>query len=362
MLVFHCSECNTQLKLREELMGRRVRCPSCNAVITAPATSAGAESTAVTSSAPGKRQRAGGESRGSVTPATGGKAVAALILSLLNCICLPFVLTIPVLVLGFLAIRDVGGQPGRVKGRALAITSIALTLLGNFGCGGAIVAIALVGPSSLLPDALNVQKTAKKNRTINDVKELALAMQNYHDSHRRFPPAPGGDTQNPEKPRLSWRVAMLPYVEHMPIFNQFVPQVPWDQPPNSALLPRRPSIFETPINPPADPTTTYIQVLTGPKTLFPEPTAVVRVENITDGMSNTILMMQATTGAVPWTKPADIVMTQPGQPLPPGLQGQGFVVGMCDGSVRWIDRSKVSEKTLRLAIDPADGQRLPSDW
>jgi hypothetical protein len=35
---------------------------------------------------------------------------------------------------------------------------------------------------------------------------------------------------------------------------------------------------------------------------------------------------------------------------------------MADGSVRLIDRRKTSDQTLRLAIDPDDGQLLPMDW
>jgi hypothetical protein len=39
-----------------------------------------------------------------------------------------------------------------------------------------------------------------------------------------------------------------------------------------------------------------------------------------------------------------------------------MLVSMCDGSVRFVNRSKTSDQTLRWAIDPKDGQPLPADW
>jgi hypothetical protein len=62
--------------------------------------------------------------------------------------------------------------------------------------------------------------------------------------------------------------------------------------------------------------------------------------------------------AVPWSKPADMVM--PSDPLP--LPEDRFFAAMMDGSVRTIDRRKVSDQTIRLVIDPNDGQALPMDW
>ena len=35
---------------------------------------------------------------------------------------------------------------------------------------------------------------------------------------------------------------------------------------------------------------------------------------------------------------------------------------MCDGEVRTLDLKKISAKTLKLAIDPADGNPLGQDW
>ena len=85
------------------------------------------------------------------------------------------------------------------------------------------------------------------------------------------------------------------------------------------------------------------------------------IANIPDGTSNTILVIEAS-NAVPWTKPED-VMYDPQKPMPKfgKLLADQFLVGLADGSVRFVT-PKVKEKTLRQAIEPSDGNVLGEDW
>jgi hypothetical protein len=69
-------------------------------------------------------------------------------------------------------------------------------------------------------------------------------------------------------------------------------------------------------------------------------------EGVGDGLSRPTLLC----------KPADMVI-QPGQPLP--LPADTFNVALGDGSVRFVDRRKASDATLRLYIDPRDGALVP---
>jgi hypothetical protein len=73
------------------------------------------------------------------------------------------------------------------------------------------------------------------------------------------------------------------------------------------------------------------------------------------GTSNTFMYADAASDAM-WARPLDMPI-QPGQSLP--LPPDRFFVCFADGSVRQIDRRKVSDATLRLLIDPADGNVLP---
>src|SRR2546430_1113440 len=138
---------------------------------------------------------------------------------------------------------------------------------------------------------------------------MALAMHNYHDATGALPAAAicGQDG----RPLLSWRVAILPYVEQADLYNEFHLEEPWDSPHNSKLLSRMPKLYE---GPGADdpPGRTRYRVFTGDQAAFPErsrqpgPLSVGRrFIEFTDGTSNTLLIVEAGE-AVPWTKPDEL--------------------------------------------------------
>ena len=93
---------------------------------------------------------------------------------------------------------------------------------------------------------------------------------------------------------------------------------------------------------------TYYQVFVGQRALF-EKGQKVNFADVTDGTSNTLMVVEAET-PVPWTKPEDLSY-MPGQPLPK-LGGQfkdGFVALTADGAIRFIKRS-IDPKTLNAMI------------
>lgn len=221
---------------------------------------------------------------------------------------------------------------------------------------------------------------ALRTKHANNGKQLGIAFHNWASTYdSRLPPAAICDKDG--KPLLSWRVAILPFVEEDRLFREFKQNEPWDSPHNIKLLERMPKVYRLP-GADAKDTNTHYQLLVGPKTLYPKygmaadaatstrngipfgqrgMLADYSIGNIPDGTSNTIMLIESS-NAVPWTKPED-VMYDPQQPLPKfgKLVPEQFLVVMGDGSVRFV-KMTVSEKTLRSAIDPADGQVLGSDW
>ena len=73
------------------------------------------------------------------------------------------------------------------------------------------VAVIGVLVALLLPAVGSAREAARRNQSMNHMKQLMLAMHNYHDVNRHFPAHAiySGDG----KPLLSWRVAILPYIE-----------------------------------------------------------------------------------------------------------------------------------------------------
>ena len=86
----------------------------------------------------------------------------------------------------------------------------------------------------------------------------------------------------------------------------------------------------------------------------------IRFTEILDGTSNTLAVVEAKRD-IPWTKPEDIPYDPKGKP--PQLGGfydDGFWVGVCDGSVRFLP-AKVDGDFLKAFLSPAGGEVLPVD-
>jgi hypothetical protein len=267
-----------------------------------------------------------------------------------------FLAGIAAILFGIRGLGDIRRSQGGLTGSGLAKTGIAL---------GWIFCFLMVSCGLLLPAVERVGDAAPRVQSLNNLKQMAIAMYAYHDSQGQLPVkaailSPDG------KPLLSWRVAILPYIENGSLYKQFHLDEPWDSPHNKTLLRFIPEIYGLPA---ADPEVTqqgltYYRVFVGPGTGFqPRDGKPPRLTSILDGTSSTIMIVEAAE-AVPWTKPDELVYNLNG-PLP--LLGGHYRPGLCnialfDESVRTIDLRKVSETTLRHAITADDGQELGPDW
>jgi hypothetical protein len=203
--------------------------------------------------------------------------------------------------------------------------------------------------------AENVREVATLVQSSNNLMELGLALDAYHLKNGCFPPAALQSKEG--KPLLSWRVALLPYLENGgELFKQFKLNEQWDSPHNKPLLARMPQVYFPKNIPPKESHTTFYQVFTGPGTVFDGPRGV-SWSMIQDGHANTILVVEGGT-AVPWTKPEDLPYV-PGKALPQlgGLFPDGFHAMFCDGSVRFI-RKKVDDKVLHALITRNGGEKV----
>ncbi len=190
----------------------------------------------------------------------------------------------------------------------------------------------------------------------NNLKQIALAMHNVASLSNppRFPGAAIRDKNG--KPLLSWRVAILPYLEQQALYEKFHLDEPWDSPHNKALLKEIPAIYR-PVKQSDEPKiSTYYQVFTGPNALF-ESKEGASFQDITDGTSVTLLVVEAGS-PVPWTKPEDITYDKE-KPLPKlGRQFRGgFHAALADGSTRFLSAA-LKEQVIRALITRDGGERI----
>ena len=85
-----------------------------------------------------------------------------------------------------------------------------------------LVVIAIIGilVALLLPAIQAAREAARRSQCVNNLKQLALAMHNYSDTHRCIPP--GVLAQNPFPYRNgSWLVRIMPHIEQTAAYGQF---------------------------------------------------------------------------------------------------------------------------------------------
>jgi prepilin-type processing-associated H-X9-DG protein len=205
-----------------------------------------------------------------------------------------------------------------------------------------------------LPAIQSAREAARRTQCVNNLRTIALAMHNYHSTNNAFPrPA---ITDGKGKLLLSWRVAILPFLDQQALYNRFKLDEPWDSPHNQALLKEMPTTYRCPTRAGGDPSTTTYRVVTGNGALF-DKDRDIGVANVTDGTSNTIMVVECE-APVPWTKPEDITFDPA---APPSLLGAGsphpggFNVSLADGAVRFISNG-VDLKVFRALITRAGGE------
>jgi prepilin-type processing-associated H-X9-DG protein len=165
--------------------------------------------------------------------------------------------------------------------------------------------IAVIGilVALLLPAVQAAREAARRNVSLSQLKQIILAMLVYADAKRTFPPHAIYSADG--KPLLSWRVAILPYLEHQELYNQFKLDEPWDSPHNRQLLPHMPDVYANPNI--AEPGWTNYLAVVGPQCVLDGTQKGVGLAQIEDGTSNTIVVVEADIDrAVEWTKPDDI--------------------------------------------------------
>ena len=96
---------------------------------------------------------------------------------------------------------------------------------------------------------------AARRADLNKLKQIALAVHNYHDAYGYFP----RDIAGPDgKPLLSWRVALLPFIEQEALYRQFKLDEPWDSLANQAFSAVAVNVYRLAFQPKGA-TTTYVQ-------------------------------------------------------------------------------------------------------
>jgi hypothetical protein len=194
----------------------------------------------------------------------------------------------------------------------------------------------------------------RRDRCVNNLKQIVLALHMYHDAHGKFPPQANRDSG---KPLLSWRVHILPQLGEEKLYKEFHLDEPWDSEHNKQLIARMPAVYRCPsMKSSLKNKTTYL----GPvheSAMFTGTPEGVPIKDVEDGTSNTIFIVDADDGhAVIWSKPEDLKY-DPKNPRA-GLIGHHdgvIMTALVDGSVHYLPDS-IDNQTLQALFTRKGGE------
>lgn len=175
-----------------------------------------------------------------------------------------------------------------------------------------LVVIAIIGVlvALLLPAVQQAREAARRMQCSNNLKQLGLALHNYHDTHQSFPPRKHGTEMNAG--RLSGLVSLLPFFEQQAQYDMiamgdpvtdmppFGPQAwlgwaPWDIAPQNLMCPsesftgNNPSVTNYSMS--SGDSIMGNRDTTNPRGMFGNIRGV-RFADVIDGTSNTIMMSE----------------------------------------------------------------------
>jgi hypothetical protein len=198
---------------------------------------------------------------------------------------------------------------------------------------------------SIAASVVPARAAARRALSVNKLRQIGIALHNYHDVHKHFPPAVimGPDGKTPH----SWRVALLPYLDKPGLYEQYRLDEPWDSEHNRSLVAAGAELFSVPSETPSDDCGYF--ALVGPGTAFDPDKTPLGVRNIVDGTSKTVAIVEAKR-SIPWTTPEDVVY-DPDGPLPKlgGFFTGGFDALFLDAHVSFLP-DDVDERLLRALI------------
>ncbi len=252
-----------------------------------------------------------------------------------------------------------------------------LPLLGspdNLSTGTVAIGVAL-----LLPAVQQAREAARRTQSKNNLKQMGLALHNYHDVHQKFPAGVIDGQENPED-SLSWCAEILPYLDQAQLYNKLAMKQPRDDDANKEVGETALQVFENPSATPVElddglARADYAGVAglgkDGPEKKVKDKGAGIfayrratRIADITDGTSNTIMVGEVNKKRGPWIQGGkSTIRPFVKQPYINGEDGWGgnhtggaFFL-LADGTVRFISEN-INAETMEALVTIQGGETL----
>lgn len=160
-----------------------------------------------------------------------------------------------------------------------------------------------MGISLLLPAVQSAREAARRMQCTNQLKGIGLAIQQYQLHYGCFPPAFIPDENG--KPKHSWRVLILPFLDQEALYREYRFDEPWDGPNNRRLADRMPRVYLCPSRAPPGYSQTSYAMIVGPHAFSDGPTGRT-IKDIKNDPAKTIMLAEATRAEINWLEPRDL--------------------------------------------------------
>jgi len=217
------------------------------------------------------------------------------------------------------------------------------------------IMVLILWPSGGHHPVANRRMASRQN-----LKHIGLALHNYHDTYNTLPPAYIPDEHG--RPMHSWRVLILPFfgeTSATALHQAYDFDKPWDHPDNLKVAEQMPWVYASPHYPEhaKQGLTTYLAISSEGTVLGTTKPSTFR--EITDGASQTLMVIELLNRPVAWTEPVDIspdtIMAHYAR-LADTVQYGNHVL-FADGSIRFIGKDQRRQE-LEDGFYINDGRRF----
>jgi hypothetical protein len=199
----------------------------------------------------------------------------------------------------------------------------------------------------------------------NQLKQIGLALHSYHDKYECFPPA---YVRGPDgTPWHSWRTLLLPYLQQENLYEEYRFDEPWNGPHNSQLIAKQPEVFRSPRQQSNRIGVAGYLGVVSRRTVWPAYFSA-KAEDVSDGNSNTIQLLEYPQSDIIWTEPRDLrehealsLLAATNSGAKPTLDIKVFGALMCDGFVRNVSVNIDRDLFISLLTPRYRGSLVPND-
>ncbi|WP_278469222.1 DUF1559 domain-containing protein [Gimesia maris] len=109
---------------------------------------------------------------------------------------------------------------------------------------GVVAGIMILLLALLLPAVHRAREEARKSSSKNNLKQIGLALHNYHETHQSFPP--GGTIRGDGVAMHGWMMMIMPYLDASPYYNMVDSSLPWSSPENFPVCELSKPVYQIP--------------------------------------------------------------------------------------------------------------------